>query len=127
MKSAFRFCLTVCLLCTASSRAADDDVIYLDQGLSAETRQDYYYDPQGSSLMPYDWFLALEQSARNQLFRNDDHIRSFGYLPNEKNESNPDGLPVGLQLQGPAFAESKLLQVATMLENAGCVSGTPSM
>ena len=38
-----------------------------------------------------------------------------------------NGLPVGLQLQGPAFEESKLLQVATMLEKAGCVAGMPSL
>lgn len=32
------------------------------------------------------------------------------------------GLPIGLQLQGPAFEELRLLQVARMLEQSGCVA-----
>lgn len=81
------------IICATSGAA--DDTIYLDQGLSADERQKYYYDPQGSSLMPYDWFLALEQPFNNKPFNDDAYIRSFGYLPNAKNDSNPDGLPVG--------------------------------
>ena len=36
-------------------------VIYLDQGWSADERIQFYYTSQGSQLIPYDWFLALEQ------------------------------------------------------------------
>ena len=88
--NALFICLLACVTCNAA-----DDVVYLDQGLSADERQKYYYDPQGSSLMPYDWFLALEQPYNDKPFNDDDYIRSFGYLPNQKNEHNPDGLPVG--------------------------------
>ena len=75
-----------------------DDVIYLDQGLTDDERQQYYYDPQGSELLPYEWLPALEQPYSNKLVLNNDYIRSFGYLPNEKNKHNPNGLPVGFAL-----------------------------
>lgn len=74
---------------------AADDLIYLDQGLSPDLRQDYYNDPQGSKLIPYDWYLALEQPYNNKQFNDDEHIRAYGHLPNEQNKYNPDGLPVG--------------------------------
>jgi hypothetical protein len=56
----------------------------------------FYNIPQGSQLIPYSWFLHLEQPQSSELFRDTDHIRSLGYLPREPNAAdNPDGLPIG--------------------------------
>jgi hypothetical protein len=79
---------------------ADDPagVVYLDQGWDDEVRQTYYYSPQGSMILPYDWFLALEQPFANRLFREDEHLEGFRYLPNAAGKHNPDGLPVGFVL-----------------------------
>lgn len=74
---------------------ANNDVTYLDQGWSARDRQRFYYEAQGSEIMPYSWFLALEQPWSDRLFREPAHIAAFRYLPNDANEFNPDGLPVG--------------------------------
>src|SRR5262245_26925308 len=71
------------------------DVIHLDQGWSKDLREKMYRIPQGSFLMPYAWFLALEQPYSEALFRDDKYIESFRYLPDAKNAVNPDALPVG--------------------------------
>src|SRR3954447_22958282 len=88
-----RFALAVALAAAAPARAADP--IYLDQGWSADDRLAYYYLPQGSEVMPYAWFLALEEPWTDKLFRNDAHIESFRYNPMPAGKANPDGLPIG--------------------------------
>ena len=54
----------------------------------------FYTTTQGSEMLPYDWFLALEQPNSTSLFLADGLAR-FGYLPNPDKTNNPDGLPVG--------------------------------
>ena len=45
-----------------------------------------YYTTQGSRLIPYDWFLALEQPDNveqpdsEKLFKNSEHIEGMGFL-----------------------------------------------
>ncbi len=70
-------------------------VINLEQGWSADTQQAFYFTSQGSRIMPYQWFLVLEQADKSELFRNNEHIDSLRYLPSRSNAWNPDGLPVG--------------------------------
>jgi hypothetical protein len=85
-----------CLFFAAKpARPAPDKITYLNQGWTDAERQQFYYLAQGSEIMPYAWFLALEQPWNDKPFRDAKHIESFRYLPNDANESNPDGLPVG--------------------------------
>ncbi|MCI0535918.1 MAG: hypothetical protein L0Z50_11900, partial [Verrucomicrobiales bacterium] len=49
-----------CVLAEELPRARQ---LYLEQGWTAEERQRFYYTTQGSQLIPYDWFLALEAVA----------------------------------------------------------------
>jgi len=71
-------------------------VVFLDQGFSADDRQAFYYLSQGSQLLPYDWFLALEQAESQTLFRDDGHMRELGYIPQSPDPAkNPEGLPIG--------------------------------
>ena len=69
--------------------------VYLDQGWSASDSLWYYNTTQGSALMPYDFFLALEQADSEQSFRANEHIDKYRYLPQNPTFFNPDGLPVG--------------------------------
>jgi processive rubber oxygenase RoxA-like protein len=70
-------------------------VVNLEQGWTADIQQAFYFTTQGSRIMPYGWFLVLEQANNSELFRNDKHIEALRYLPAEANSWNPDGLPVG--------------------------------
>jgi mono/diheme cytochrome c family protein len=70
--------------------------VILEQGWSSDERLDFYNTSQGSQLIPYAWFLALEQSDSELLFRIDDNIERLGYIPQQPVAGrNPDGLPVG--------------------------------
>jgi len=71
-------------------------VMFLDQGFSESDRQSFYYLSQGSQLIPYHWYLALEQENSKTLFRDAAHMRELGYIPQPADPTkNPDGLPVG--------------------------------
>lgn len=71
-------------------------VEYLAQNWSAKESLEFYYTPQGSQLIPYSWFLALEQpGASTAPFRDPQNILKYRYLPQKPDAWNPDGLPVG--------------------------------
>ena len=68
----------------------------VSQCWSEETRKAFWFTSQGSRMLPYDWFLNLEQADGQELFRAPGNIRSFGYLPAPADARwNPDGLPIG--------------------------------
>jgi hypothetical protein len=69
----------------------------LDQGWSDDLRDAFYFTPQGSHLVPYDWAIALEVADSEQLFFAPANMRKFGYLqaPSQTSARNPDGLPIG--------------------------------
>lgn len=67
---------------------------FLEQNWSESTRQKFYTTSQGSQIMPYKWFMALEQPDSRKGFFSDG-LRRLGYIPNRRSDSNPDGLPVG--------------------------------
>ncbi|WP_111642307.1 di-heme-cytochrome C peroxidase [Marinimicrobium alkaliphilum] len=69
--------------------------VYLDQGWSANDSLWFYNTTQGSGLLPYDFFIALEQADNETLFRSDANIDRYRYLPQKPTFFNPDGLPVG--------------------------------
>ena len=70
-------------------------VTFLEQGWSEEVQQLFWFTSQGSQIIPYDWFLVLEQESSQDLFRSEANIKPFGYIPTKPSEWNPDGLPVG--------------------------------
>jgi mono/diheme cytochrome c family protein len=71
-------------------------VVYLDQGWSPADSLWFYQTDQGADLMPYDMFLALEKRDSQELFRSDQNMNQYRYLPQRPTRSNPDGLPVGM-------------------------------
>ena len=69
--------------------------VYLEQGWSASDSLWYYNTTQGSALLPYDFFLSLEQKTSEVAFRDNQYMDAFRYLPQKPTFFNPDGLPVG--------------------------------
>ena len=72
-----------------------EKVVYLKQNWTPEESNRFYFTAQGSQLIPYDWFLALEQVNSTTLFRDNQNILKYRYLPQQPGPLNPDGLPVG--------------------------------
>ncbi len=74
-------------------------VAWLPQNWTDDQRQHYYHTPQGSELIPYAWFLALEQPRFTLTgappFRDDAYLQGFGFIPDPAYEQNRDALPVG--------------------------------
>lgn len=71
------------------------NVVNLDQSWTIDTQQAFYFTSQGSRILPYKWFLYLEQAGSEMLFRDNKHISQLRYLPENKTTWNPDGLAVG--------------------------------
>jgi hypothetical protein len=110
--------LALCLTVSGALRAADDfdparnafvattdplgepvtKVAYLNQNWSPEQSLQFYFTSQGSQIVPYDWFLALEQPDSATLFRDNQNILKYRYLAQNPGPKNPDGLPVGFVL-----------------------------
>ena len=68
---------------------------YLDQGWKPQDSLWFYNVTQGSDLLPYDLFMEVEQIGKTTLFRDNDNINRYGYLPQYATARDPDGLPVG--------------------------------
>lgn len=71
---------------------------WLDQNWSPDESHEFYFKDQGSELIPFDWFMALEQANTSDLFRADDHMIALGFItqPQDPNLNNKHGLPIGL-------------------------------
>ncbi|MFM7261727.1 MAG: di-heme-cytochrome C peroxidase [bacterium] len=81
----------------ASDQRAASSAIFIDQGWSEADRVAYHRTSQGSAVMPYDLFVALEQAGNTNLFRADEVSDKFGLVTVPADaKSNPDGLPIGL-------------------------------
>ena len=55
-------------------------VVYLEQNWSPDQSMQFYFTSQGSQIVPYDWFLALEQPDSAALFRDNQNILKYRYL-----------------------------------------------
>src|SRR5690242_5801286 len=70
-------------------------IVYLPQGWGPADSLWFYKTPQGSNMLPYDLFMALEQAGTSISFRSNENMNFYRYLPQKPTSSNPDGLPVG--------------------------------
>lgn len=80
------------------------EVVWTDQNWTKEQWEWWYHISQGSafeSVIPYQWFIALEQ-PKISFFKSapklidSEFLAGFGLLPDKKRADNPDALPVGL-------------------------------
>jgi hypothetical protein len=77
------------------------EVYFSGQNWPADQRQWYYHTSQGTVLLPYKWFMALEQPELKVFgdvprFHDTTYLARFGFLPGTADYQNPDSLPVGL-------------------------------
>lgn len=72
------------------------DIYRPPQGWDDESRRWYYSASQGTLVIPFDWFIALEQPNSRQSIIADDYVTRFRLIPNPDRQFNPDGLPVGV-------------------------------
>jgi hypothetical protein len=86
-----------------AQHSSDREPVFLDQNWDDEDREYFYFTDQGSRLVPYDYFLNLEQATNDDLLRENDNMMSFGFLPADKSENNPDALPIGMTRNGDAM------------------------
>jgi len=77
------------------------DLVYLNQKWTTDQRQWFYHTSQGSQLMPYSWFVNLEQSDNDKLFLDPSYLSQFRMIPDPNPVSNPDHLPVGFAKDYP--------------------------
>ena len=71
--------------------------MFLDQGWSDEDRLRYYNTSQGSAALSYDIFLNLEKATDQSLFRADENMTGYGFVPQPADPKyNPDGVPIGI-------------------------------
>ncbi len=69
--------------------------VYLKQGWSPSDTLWFYNTTQGSALLPYDFYLSLEQKSSTELVRANSNMDRYRYLPQKATFFNPDGLAVG--------------------------------
>jgi mono/diheme cytochrome c family protein len=80
----------------ACDPAMTDEPVYLDQGWSPELREQFYFTPQGSRMMPNAWFRALETLPGDARFADPANLARYGLIaPVGENDLNPDGYPIG--------------------------------
>ncbi len=70
-----------------------DGVWYLDQNWTQDARQWYYNTTQGSQIMRYDWFMALQDPQTKEPFVKS--VPRYGYTAGSPSKWNPDLLPLG--------------------------------
>ena len=70
-------------------------LVYLDQGWGPPETLWYYHADQGSTLMPYDLLIHLEQTGSQEPFIQPEHLTRFRLLNQHATPNNPDALPVG--------------------------------
>jgi hypothetical protein len=83
--------------------------IDLKQGWNAAEKERFWFTPQGSLLLPYDWFKYLEQPSSNELFRSDANISKFGYIPAKPSNLNRDGFPIGFAKDSDRSGQSSFV------------------
>lgn len=71
------------------------DMANLNKNWTDDDRQWFYHTTQGSQLMPYAWFIALEQAKNSKKFIDPDFLSRFRVLPDVNPLRNSDRLPLG--------------------------------
>ncbi len=78
--------------------------VTLDQAWTDSQRVEFHHTAQGTRLVPYAWFKALEQPCLSlfacEPFSNPAYLSRFGFIASKVDAKwNPDGFPVGFAVQ----------------------------
>src|SRR5579864_4044961 len=105
------------------------DLVRLEQGWSDDQRQWFHHTAQGTRLVPYKWFMALQQPCLSlfgcEKFAEPEYLSRFGFLASKVDPKfNPDGLPIGFALQKDFYdPETKITEPVLGLTCAACHTG----
>jgi hypothetical protein len=74
---------------------------FLDQGWTADQRAQYYRTSQGSLIIPYSWFMALErpEPGNHEQFATQENLARYNLVADQGSPYNPDNLPIGFTSQ----------------------------
>lgn len=84
-------------------------LIWASQGWTEAQRLRFHHTAQGTRLVRYSWFMALEQPCFSlfsacEPFAAEAYLGRFGFLPSKADpELNPDGLPIGFAKQADFY------------------------
>lgn len=81
---------------TTSTSSTGSNIIYLNQAWTTQDRADYYWGSQGSALISYDIYLALQLANSFLLFNSEQNSDNVGLLTEANAKYNPDNLPIGI-------------------------------
>ncbi len=106
-----------------------EQFIRAEQGWTDDQRLHFHHTPQGTRLVPYDWFMALEQPCLSlfgcDLFTDKTYLARFGFLSSQADSKlNPDGLPIGFARHEDFYdPETKETYPVVGLTCAACHTG----
>lgn len=75
-------------------------LVYLDQGWNPVETLWFYHADQGSTLLPYDTLVRLEQADNAAPFLAPEHLARYRFLNQRASPGNPDALPIGMARHG---------------------------
>lgn len=108
----------------AEESAATGKTVYLDQGWDDQERQLFYHVPQGSPIIPLDFFFALERIDSDGPFADAANLAKYGLIPEPPHAGNPHGLPVGLTEDRALLGgQTKYLGMNCAACHVGLISG----
>ncbi len=84
----------------------------LPQNWDCAEREAFWFTDQGSQIVPYAWFVNLEQADGQAKFADPANMDRYRYLPMAKSDLNPDGLPIGFT-KGAANANPAYGKIAS--------------
>ena len=106
-----------------------EQLMHAEQGWTDDERLHFHHTPQGTRLVPYEWFMALEQPCLSlfgcDLFADKTYLARFGFLASPADSKlNPDGLPVGFARQEDFYdPETKKTYPVVGFNCAACHTG----
>src|ERR1700690_118875 len=106
-----------------------EQAAHAEQGWTDDQRLHFHHTPQGTRLVPYAWFMALEQPCLSlfgcDLFADKTYLGRFGFLASTADSKlNPDGLPGGFARQEDFYdPETKKTYPVVGLNCAACHTG----
>jgi mono/diheme cytochrome c family protein len=77
------------------------NVVVNNTTLTEEQLDRFYHLSQGSQVMPYDWFINLEQGDNTEKLIGDVFMSRFRFIPSRKSAENPDALQIGFAKDPP--------------------------
>lgn len=85
--------------------------VVVAQNWNCRERQEFWFTDQGSQIIPYVWFLHLEQAGSTAKFADPANMDRYRYLPQKPTALNADGLPIGFT-KGNAKANKKYGEIS---------------